>query len=68
MCSDASRMNFQVSRPATGNMGYSCLNEERVVAMPCNLVMMLQVGVRQDVSHFSGVRVQEEELCQPVVW
>eukprot|EP00965_Chrysotila_dentata_P087911 2902604-Pleurochrysis_carterae.AAC.1 len=36
--------------------------------MPCNLVRMLQVGVRRDMPDFSGVRVQEEKLCQPVVW
>eukprot|EP00965_Chrysotila_dentata_P189049 6173106-Pleurochrysis_carterae.AAC.1 len=29
---------------------------------------MLQVGVRRDVPSFSGVRAQEEKLCQPVVW
>eukprot|EP00965_Chrysotila_dentata_P217174 6189830-Pleurochrysis_carterae.AAC.1 len=49
-------------------MGYSGLNQEQVVAMPCNLVRMLQIGVRRDMLNFSGVRVQEEELCQPVVW
>eukprot|EP00965_Chrysotila_dentata_P180553 5960557-Pleurochrysis_carterae.AAC.1 len=61
-------MNFQVRRPATVTMGYSGLNQEQVVVMPCNLVRMLQVGVRRDVPNFSGVPVQEEELCQPVVW
>eukprot|EP00965_Chrysotila_dentata_P133605 4418537-Pleurochrysis_carterae.AAC.1 len=35
--------------------------------MPCNLVRMLQVGVRREVPNFSRVRVQEEKLCQPVV-
>eukprot|EP00965_Chrysotila_dentata_P097121 3210107-Pleurochrysis_carterae.AAC.1 len=49
-------------------MGYSGLNQEHVVAMPCNLVRTLQVGVRRDVPNFSGVRVQEGELCQPVLW
>eukprot|EP00965_Chrysotila_dentata_P173599 5731181-Pleurochrysis_carterae.AAC.1 len=49
-------------------MGYSGLNQEQVGAMPCNLVRMLQVGVRRDVPNFSGVRVQGEELRQPVVW
>eukprot|EP00965_Chrysotila_dentata_P079173 2610638-Pleurochrysis_carterae.AAC.1 len=49
-------------------MGYSGLIQEKLVAMPCNLVEMLRVGVRRDVLNFSGVRVQEEELCQPVVW
>ena len=68
MCSNASRMKFQVRRSATAKMGYSGLNQEQVVAMPCNLVRMLQVGVRRDVPNFSRVRVQEEELCQPVVW
>eukprot|EP00965_Chrysotila_dentata_P024915 826550-Pleurochrysis_carterae.AAC.1 len=29
-----------------------------VVAMPCDLVTMLQVGVRRDVPNFSGMRVQ----------
>eukprot|EP00965_Chrysotila_dentata_P060205 1996193-Pleurochrysis_carterae.AAC.1 len=29
---------------------------------------MLQVGVRSDVPNFKSVVVQEEELCQPVVW
>eukprot|EP00965_Chrysotila_dentata_P185205 6114127-Pleurochrysis_carterae.AAC.1 len=29
---------------------------------------MLQVGVQRDVPNFSEVRVQEEELCQRVVW
>eukprot|EP00965_Chrysotila_dentata_P136315 4507267-Pleurochrysis_carterae.AAC.1 len=29
---------------------------------------MLQVGVRRDVPNFRSVVVQEEELCQPVVW
>eukprot|EP00965_Chrysotila_dentata_P113999 3769796-Pleurochrysis_carterae.AAC.1 len=67
MCSNASRMNFQVSRPAIAKIGYSGLNLEQVVAMPCNLVRM-QVGVRRDVPNFNGVRVQEEKLCQPVVW
>eukprot|EP00965_Chrysotila_dentata_P048573 1611189-Pleurochrysis_carterae.AAC.1 len=36
--------------------------------MRCNLVRMLKVGVRRDVPNFSGVRVQREELCQPMVW
>eukprot|EP00965_Chrysotila_dentata_P083246 2746586-Pleurochrysis_carterae.AAC.1 len=36
--------------------------------MPCNLVRMLQLGVRRDVPNFSGLRVQEEKLCQPEVW
>ena len=49
-------------------MGYSGLNQEQVVAMPCNLVRMLKVGVPRDVPNFSRVQVQEEELCQPVVW
>eukprot|EP00965_Chrysotila_dentata_P099655 3294016-Pleurochrysis_carterae.AAC.5 len=49
-------------------MGHSSLNEEQVVATPCNLVGMLRVGVRRDVPNFSGVRVQEEELCQSVAW
>eukprot|EP00965_Chrysotila_dentata_P167322 5525000-Pleurochrysis_carterae.AAC.1 len=66
MCSNASRMNVQASKPATAKMGYSGLNQEHVVAMPCNLVRMLQVGVRRDVPNFSRVRVQKEELCQPV--
>eukprot|EP00965_Chrysotila_dentata_P113798 3761507-Pleurochrysis_carterae.AAC.1 len=44
-------------------MGYSGLNQEPVVAMPCNLVGMLQVSVQRDVPNFSRVRVQEEELC-----
>eukprot|EP00965_Chrysotila_dentata_P129027 4265374-Pleurochrysis_carterae.AAC.1 len=49
-------------------MGYSGVNQEQVVARPCNLVRMLQVGVRRDLPNFSGVRVQEEELGQPVGW
>eukprot|EP00965_Chrysotila_dentata_P180500 5958551-Pleurochrysis_carterae.AAC.1 len=36
--------------------------------MPSNLVRMLQVGVQRDMPNFSGVRAQEEELCQPLVW
>eukprot|EP00965_Chrysotila_dentata_P126401 4178011-Pleurochrysis_carterae.AAC.1 len=48
-------------------MGYSGLNQEQVETTPCNLVRMLQVGVRRGVPNFSGVRVQEEELCKPVV-
>eukprot|EP00965_Chrysotila_dentata_P069870 2308277-Pleurochrysis_carterae.AAC.1 len=60
-------MNFQVSRPATAKMVHSVLHQEQVVARPCNLVKMLQVGVRRGVPNFSRVRVQEEELCQPVV-
>eukprot|EP00965_Chrysotila_dentata_P074792 2471248-Pleurochrysis_carterae.AAC.1 len=27
-----------------------------------------QEGVRRDVLNFNRVQVQEEELCQPVVW
>eukprot|EP00965_Chrysotila_dentata_P236649 6201439-Pleurochrysis_carterae.AAC.1 len=49
-------------------MSHSGLNHEQVVAMPDNLVEMLQVDVRRDVPSFSGVRVREEKLCQPVVW
>eukprot|EP00965_Chrysotila_dentata_P012404 408193-Pleurochrysis_carterae.AAC.1 len=49
-------------------MGCSGLNDEHVVATPCNLVRMLQVGVQRDVPSFSGVRVHKEELCQPVIW
>eukprot|EP00965_Chrysotila_dentata_P013484 446923-Pleurochrysis_carterae.AAC.1 len=49
-------------------MGYSGPNQEQVVAIPSNLVRMLQVGVRRDVPNFRSVVVQEEELCQPVVW
>eukprot|EP00965_Chrysotila_dentata_P025265 839583-Pleurochrysis_carterae.AAC.1 len=49
-------------------MGYSGPNQAQAVAMPCNLVKMLQVDVRRDVPNFSGVRVQEGELCQPMVW
>eukprot|EP00965_Chrysotila_dentata_P036514 1214780-Pleurochrysis_carterae.AAC.3 len=49
-------------------MGHSSLDQEQVVAMPQNLVRMLQVGVRKDMPIFSGVQLQEEELCQPVVW
>eukprot|EP00965_Chrysotila_dentata_P160443 5297582-Pleurochrysis_carterae.AAC.1 len=69
MRSNASRMNFQVSRPATAKIGYSGLNQDQtVVAMPCNLVRILKVGVRRDVPNFRNVVVQKEELCQPVVW
>eukprot|EP00965_Chrysotila_dentata_P133036 4399063-Pleurochrysis_carterae.AAC.2 len=49
-------------------MGYSGLNQKQIVAMPCNLIRMLQVGVRRDVPNFRSVVVQEEWLCQPVVW
>eukprot|EP00965_Chrysotila_dentata_P114066 3772012-Pleurochrysis_carterae.AAC.1 len=62
------RMRFQLRRSATAKMGYSGLNQEQVVAMPCNLVKMLQVGVRRDVPNFRSVVVQEDELCQLVVW
>eukprot|EP00965_Chrysotila_dentata_P094013 3107125-Pleurochrysis_carterae.AAC.1 len=68
MCSNASTMNFQASRPATARMGYSGLNQEQVVAMLCNLVRMLKVGVHRDVPNFRSVVVQEEELCYSVVW
>eukprot|EP00965_Chrysotila_dentata_P040032 1329841-Pleurochrysis_carterae.AAC.1 len=44
-------------------MGCLGLNQEQLVAMPCNLVRMLQLGVQRDVPNFSRVRVQEEELC-----
>eukprot|EP00965_Chrysotila_dentata_P065875 2182162-Pleurochrysis_carterae.AAC.2 len=37
----------------------------RVVAMPCNFV---QLGFRRDLPKFRDVLVQEEKLCQPVVW
>eukprot|EP00965_Chrysotila_dentata_P134807 4458751-Pleurochrysis_carterae.AAC.1 len=36
--------------------------------MQCIVVRMLQLGVRRDVPNFRSVEVQEEELCQPVVW
>eukprot|EP00965_Chrysotila_dentata_P118233 3908214-Pleurochrysis_carterae.AAC.1 len=36
--------------------------------MPSNLVGMLEAGVRRDVPNFRKVRVQEEGLCQSVVW
>eukprot|EP00965_Chrysotila_dentata_P173838 5738817-Pleurochrysis_carterae.AAC.1 len=49
-------------------MGYSGLNQEQVVAMTCNLVRMLQIGVRRDVPNLRSVVVQEEQLCQPMVW
>eukprot|EP00965_Chrysotila_dentata_P184088 6078304-Pleurochrysis_carterae.AAC.1 len=49
-------------------MGYSGLNQEQVVAMPCNWFTMLRVGVQRDVPNFRSVVVQEKELCQPVVW
>eukprot|EP00965_Chrysotila_dentata_P166033 5482141-Pleurochrysis_carterae.AAC.1 len=48
-------------------MGYSGLNQEQIVAMPCNLVRILQIGVRRDVSNFRALVVQEEEPCQHVV-
>eukprot|EP00965_Chrysotila_dentata_P237460 6201917-Pleurochrysis_carterae.AAC.1 len=63
MCSNAGSMIFQVSRPKA----CSALNREQIMAMPCNLVRMLQVGVQRDMPSFSEVQVQEEELCQPVV-
>eukprot|EP00965_Chrysotila_dentata_P017521 582134-Pleurochrysis_carterae.AAC.3 len=49
-------------------MGCSGPNQEQVVAMPYNLVRMLQVGVRRDLPNFSGMQIQEEKLFQPVVW
>eukprot|EP00965_Chrysotila_dentata_P216571 6189453-Pleurochrysis_carterae.AAC.2 len=49
-------------------MGFPGLKQEQVVAIPCNSVRMLQVGVRRDEARLSRVRVQEEEFCQPVVW
>eukprot|EP00965_Chrysotila_dentata_P075455 2491644-Pleurochrysis_carterae.AAC.1 len=49
-------------------MGYLGLKQEQVVAMLCNLVRMLQVGVQRDVINFRSVVAQQEELCQPVVW
>eukprot|EP00965_Chrysotila_dentata_P000592 18985-Pleurochrysis_carterae.AAC.1 len=49
-------------------MGYSGLDQERVVAQPCNLVNILQIGVQKDMPNNRSVLVPEEELCQPVVW
>eukprot|EP00965_Chrysotila_dentata_P066633 2206321-Pleurochrysis_carterae.AAC.5 len=50
-------MNFQISRAATAKLGCSSLNQEQVFEETCQVSM-----------EFSGVRVQEEKLCQPVVW
>eukprot|EP00965_Chrysotila_dentata_P124300 4109123-Pleurochrysis_carterae.AAC.1 len=58
------RDEFSGQEACNCNMCYSALNQEQVVAMPCNLVRMLQ---GRDVPSFSRVQVQEEELCQPVV-
>eukprot|EP00965_Chrysotila_dentata_P016960 562801-Pleurochrysis_carterae.AAC.1 len=50
-------------------MGNSNLSQEQViVAMPCNLDRMLQVGARRDVPNFRSVVLREEELCRPVNW
>eukprot|EP00965_Chrysotila_dentata_P238201 6202355-Pleurochrysis_carterae.AAC.1 len=52
MYSNTRRMNFQV-RACNCKMGYIGLNQEQVVAKPCNLAKMLQVGVREETCRIS---------------